>query len=709
MIKQQRKYGKLGLLLILILLLTALAAVAEAAQAPDLTSRCDYDLNGSHSVKALTDRKFTTYWESKKSLHPYVIITSPEPVYGLYLCFRTLPEQYEIQAARGEDWVTVQAGDQPYYHAFYPLGGELKIRILATGEAKETIGFNEISVFGEGKVPAWVQRWEPTPEKTDLLFVIAHPEEEALYLGGAIPYYACGKQCSVAVATLTQVNTTRRSELLNSLWSMGYRYYPIIGSFRDAKGKDAKAAFKSAGREDVYAFVTGAIRQTKPEVIVTMDESGEGKNGQRMMAAEACRECFSRAADASQDPDSAKTWGTWQAQKLYLHLYGDDPTRFDWTRRVENMGGWTGIGLAYRAFQYYKTRESTDLTVFGTGTTYANDTFGLAETLVGPDEEKNDFLEHIPEERRTKAGVLEDLESIDLSEILPELNEKGFLDEGEFIFSDDAQGIYVYINTGWKIVILRRFDGALPLTWFETDILCDWENGELITNIEVDPAKRHRVRADAAANALEHKVVFAANGDYYTYRMGSHTGHPLGIEIRDGEIYYDDHYDEEEKTYFPNMDTLAFYRDGRVDVHHSCEWSAQDYLDNDAYMVFSFGPYLLRDGELSEWVLDATKTKAKNPRHCFGMIEPGHYIDIMCEGRLGSRSEGVTMPQLAVMAQGAGMVECDNLDGGQTCVVVFMGKQLNQIGKYDGKTNARPTCEVFGGPFSDQVGTFEVK
>ena len=137
--------------------------------------------------------------------------------------------------------------------------------------------------------------------------------------------------------------------------------------------------------------------------------------------------------------------------------------------------------------------------------------------------------------------------------------------------------------------------------------------------------------------------------------------------------------------------------------------TAQEYLDHGAIHVFSFGPYLIRDGQLSEWVQDYTKTKAKNPRHVFGMIEPGHYMDIMCEGRLGSRSEGVTMAQAALLAQSAGLVEACNLDGGQTAVVVFMGKQLNKIGKYDGKTNARPTCEVFGAGISDQVGVFEVK
>ena len=67
------------------------------------------------------------------------------------------------------------------------------------------------------------------------------------------------------------------------------------------------------------------------------------------------------------------------------------------------------------------------------------------------------------------------------------------------------------------------------------------------------------------------------------------------------------------------------------------------------------------------------------------------------------------MPQLAFLCQAAGCVEAFDLDGGQTAVVVFMGKQLNKIGKYDGKTSARETCEVLGIGISDLVGQFVIE
>ena len=691
---------------VLIAALTACWACAAAEEdAPEITDRCQLTLSGVKNSKNLTDRKFTTKSESKPGKNPSLTIEAKSGIGGLYLCFQKKPERYEIQVNRGSGWEFFCEGND-YIHAFYPLDGAGEVRVYALGDGKQTMGFNEVYVFGEGRIPGWVQRWEATPEKSDLLFVVAHPEEELLYLGGAIPYYACEQRRTVAVALMSYANTTRRSEFLNGLWSMGYRHYPIIGEFKTAKAKGVKSAYKtidsSRGEQVMLSWLGGVIEQTRPEVIIGPDEKGEGNNGQRMMLADACRKAF-RAADG------------FQPQKLYLHLYGSaaDQVVFDWNEPMASLGGRTGMGLAYYACLFHKTQDDQELSVYREGITYANNTFGLAESLVGDDPLHRDFLENIPLEDLTEPEEREPEAEWTPEDVpgLPELNEKGYLDEGEFIWTDDARGHYVYISPTLRLVIRRKFDGSLPLTWFETDILCDTEAGEKMVNVEYTPDKAvgKKSRVDAAKNATENHLVFACNGDYYTYRVGSKNGHPVGIEIRDREVYFDSGYTEPVTNFFPNLDTLAFYDDGRVDVHASMEKTAKDYLDDGAYMVYSFGPYLIREGQLSAWVQDPNKSRAKNPRHAFGMIAPGHYVDIMCEGRLGSRSEGVTMPQLAFLCQAAGCTEACDLDGGQTAVVVFMGKQLNMIGKYDGKTSARQTCEVLGIGFSDQVGSFQIQ
>lgn len=696
---------KASLLMILILLLGVCAAAAAQEDALEISAGCRFELSGVKSVKNLTDRKFTTNSESKSVKNPTLTIESSGPVYGLYLCFQQKPDSYEIQVGRGGGWETWAEGNE-YVHAFYALDGVRSVRILAHGDAKQTMGFNEVYVFGEGRIPDWVQRWEPTPEKSDVLFIAAHPEEELLYYGGAIPYYAAEQERTVAVALMSYANTSRRSEFLNGLWSMGYRNYPVIGGFKTAKAKGVKSAYKTIdgknGEQVLKNWLAGVLSRTKPEVVVGPDEKGEGGNGQRMMLADACRKVFA-------------TSNGWQPKKLYLHLYGDsgDQVVFDWNRPMEKLGGRTGMGLAYYAYLFHKTQDDQEKSVYRQGLNYPNNTFGLAESLVGEDLLHQDLLENIPLEDLTEPSPREEEKGWSLADVpgLPALNERGYLDSGEFIWTDDERGHYVYVSPTLRLVIQRKNDGSLPLTWFETDILCDVAAGEKMVNVEYTPQKAvgKKSRVDAAKNAAQNHLVFACNGDYYTYRVGSKNGHPVGIEIRNREVYFDDGYSEPVTTFFPNLDTLAFYEDGRVDVHASMEMKAQDYLDADAYMVFSFGPYLIRGGELSAWVQDPDRSRAKNPRHAFGMIEPGHYVDIMCEGRLGSRSEGVTMPQLAFLCQAAGCVEACDLDGGQTAVVVFMGKQLNKIGKYDGKTSARETCEVLGIGFSDQVGTFQIQ
>ncbi|MBR2824380.1 MAG: phosphodiester glycosidase family protein [Clostridia bacterium] len=691
------------LLLVLILSLTAMGAALASEDAPEITSRCTMELTGLKNPKNLTDRKFTTKGESRYQKHPSLTVSSGEDIYGLYLCFQKMPA-YEIQVDRGNGWERLIEGEA-YIHAFYALDGVRSVRVYATDESKKIMGFNEVYVFGKGRIPDWVQRWEPVPEKCDVLFAVAHPEEELLYLGGAIPYYAAERGRTVAVALMSYANTTRRSEFLNGLWSMGYRRYPVIGEFKTAAVKGVKAAYrtvdKKKGEQVLLAWLEEVLQATKPEVLVGPDEGGEGGNGQRMMLADACKKVF-RQAEA------------WQPKKLYLHLFGDSGSQitFDWTLPMEKLGRRTGMGLAYSAYLYHKTQDDQKKSVYQEGIKYRNNVFGLADSRVGEDLTHGDFLENIPVENLTDERPAAESDAWTLADVpgLPELNEKGYIDSGEFIWADEAGGKYVYLSPTLRLVIQRKFDGSLPLTWFETDILCDVEAGEKMVNLEYTPEKPvgKKSRVDAAENALKNKLVFAVNGDYYTYRVGAKNGHPVGIEIRDGEVYFDDGYTEA-TGFFPNLDTLAFYEDGRVDVHASMEMKAADYLDRGAYMVFSFGPYLIREGELSDWVQDPGKSRAKNPRHAFGMIEPGHYVDIMCEGRLGSRSEGVTMPQLAFLCQAAGCVEACDLDGGQTAVVVFMGRQLNQIGKYDGKTSARETCEVLGIGFSDQVGTFQVE
>ena len=440
----RRNLGRLGLALLAVLLMLGIvgAGAEEPRDQTDITEDCTIKLcSSTWNDKLVTDRKYTSYWDSSKTQNPWVVIHAQEPIHGLYLCFRRLPESYEIQVqvqvevepeptpvptayidpetgaeimpewAEPEkqyitQWQTVIQGDTRFHHAFYEIDGAMDLRILSTQEGQHKIGFNEIFVFGAGEIPDWVQRWEPTEEKADILFFSAHPDDELLFYGGAIATYAAEKQKRVVVAYLSYSNTTRRSEALNGLWALGVRHYPEFGGFSDAWSNKLADAYSRLGKKKVLTWVTEMYRKHQPDVVVTHDLNGEYGHGQHKMMADAAVEAYDLAADASKYADSAAAYGPWQVKKLYVHLFGDESnqTRFDWTVPLASMGGKTGIQLAEEAYKLHVTQTYAKIKIGGkwhvlsvqeTGTVFSNTTFGLYASKVGPDETHTDFLEHI--------------------------------------------------------------------------------------------------------------------------------------------------------------------------------------------------------------------------------------------------------------------------------------------------------------------------
>ncbi len=709
----------------LIALLTLLAlslSVAFAAEANDITEDCKFKVCSSgRKYTLMTDKKYTSYWESNKIKTPWIAITAPEgkPIAGLYVCFGNMPESWEIQTSDdGKDWFTAVPGDTRFLHAYVALPQPAQhVRLAVTSEKKTALRINDLFVLSEGDLPDWVQVWQPTEEKADILFLSTHPDDELIFFGGAIPTYAVEQQRKVVVAYFTRSNTTRSSELLNGLWHMGVRTYPVIGNFKDSYAKNLKAAYKSAGgKGKVNEWIVGLYRQYKPEVVVTQDTNGEYGHKQHMMIADAAQNCIALAANEDEFTASTIAYGTWQVKKLYLHLYPENQITFDWTVPLKSMNGATGIELAEEAYTLHKTQASSGMSVTETGTKYDNRVFGLAFTTVGEDVRKDDFLENIYDAPGSYDAAANNVEATPApTEVpaymahMPALNAKGFLDEGEYLYSSEDEGLWIYVSQTSKVIIQRKYDATQPLTWFEADLYGDLDAGEMLRTVQNDPEKMGKVRVDATETAKKHNVVFAMNTDYYTYRVAVNNNRHTGIVIRDGRILYDDPYTEKQVTnsMFPNLDMLAFMPDGSLKVYHSWEKTAQEFINEGVQTVYSFGPYLLLDGKVSERAY--ANNENKNPRCAIGMVEPGHYVAIMCEGRL-KRSAGVTISYLAKMMRAKGCQVAFNMDGGQTAVMVFMGKQLNQIGAYDGgKTNSRPTSEVLGFGTSEQVGTYEVQ
>ena len=711
--------------LLLTLLMVLAANVAFAVEAADITDQCKFKTTTSkYKYTQMTDKKYTSYWKANKAKDPSIQVTSPDKdtlIGGIYACFGNLPASWEVQvSADGKKWETAVEGPQ-YLHAYVPLPEPARyVRLQVTTGKQYELYLNEFFVLGVGDKPDWVQDWQPTPDKADIMFISTHPDDELIFFGGAIPTYAAEKNMDVVVAYYTRSNPTRSSELLNGLWYLGVRTYPVIGNFSDKMYKQMNKSYEYAGsgslargKNLVNEWFVELYRKHKPDVVVTHDINGEYGHSMHMMVSDAALNAIALAANEDEYTDLTVAHGTWEVKKLYRHLWSENQIKMDWSVPLTSMSGATGLELADSAFElFHKTQETSGQSVLTTGVEYDNELFGLVYTTVGEDVAKNDFMENI--DLSGKPVVEEKVAELPAYyELLPELNEKGYLDEGEFIYSSEEQGLWIFIDETCKIIIERKFDATQPLTWFEAEIWSDIEQGEMLRAIWNDDVKRTKVRKDAAETATKHGVVFATNTDYFTYRVDVNaSGRNTGVVIRNGELLYNDPYPEAKAmnpAYMPNLDMVAFMEDGSLEVYRSHEITAKELLEKGAYDVYSFGPYLMKDGKLSQQAYDANESK--NPRCALGMVEPGHYVYIMVEGRMEkTRSQGITMKELAKLMRAKGCENAINLDGGQTAVLIFMGQQLNKIGSYDGgKTNSRPTCEVMGIGYSEQVGTYELK
>ena len=217
-------------LLLLMILILPLAVSAQEAE--DVTSQCAISATKGKFKKLdrLYDRNYDTTYISNKVKNPYIEVKAPagKPLYGLYVCFGGDLTPWEVQAKKGGSWTTVFSSDGVYAHEYLPLEGEKEIRIMPVTRKAVAFTVSEIFALGEGDVPSYIQRWEPAPEKADLLVLSGHPDDEILFFGGAIPTYAGERKLRVVVAYLTcgtkgDGTQNRRSELLNGLWHMGVR------------------------------------------------------------------------------------------------------------------------------------------------------------------------------------------------------------------------------------------------------------------------------------------------------------------------------------------------------------------------------------------------------------------------------------------------------------------------------------------------------
>lgn len=291
-------------------LLCLLAPFCMAQEARELTSSCVIT-SPNKKTDSVHDGEYTSFWRSRTGENPYLEFQTPEgeAAQYLYICFAEMPETWSVETETDGEWRTLLNGSRDYMHVLLELDGQTHFRIVGDSGKESYLKINEVFVFGDGDLPDWVQRWEPTPEKADLLLLVAHPDDELIFFGGTIPTYAVERGMNVVVAYMSYSNTTRRSELLNGLWHLGVRQYPVIGSFADVYMKTLDEAYSRWRKKDSRAYVAELIRQYKPDVMLTHDINGEYGHGAHKLCASVAQYCVERTGDEAFMPESAEKWG----------------------------------------------------------------------------------------------------------------------------------------------------------------------------------------------------------------------------------------------------------------------------------------------------------------------------------------------------------------------------------------------------------------
>ena len=308
-------------------------------------------------------------------------------------------------------------------------------------------------------------------------------------------------------------------------------------------------------------------------------------------------------------------------------------------------------------------------------------------------------------------AAAEETETVDLDEPaetsvpmpaegFPPLNAEGFLDEGEFVFADEENGVWRYASQTLRIEICRRTRAKPKLVWYEAEI---WAaEGEIFHMLPWDASDRWKKLNYPYQIARRHRTVFALNSDFAHLRISKRM--VVGIILRDGEIV-SSRTNKKNKA-FPNYDTLALMPDGDMKVYWSNELKAKDYAEMGAADVLAFGPYMIRDGELNTTALKKFATGSA-PRTAVGMAEKGHYFAIVTEGR-NKRSSGCSVKFCGERLLELGCTLAFNLDGGQSSAMVFMGRQLNLItNDYGNRASARKAAEILGIGTSETVAAEE--
>ena len=406
------KKGLCFLIITLIVVFCGTTVDAENIKALDITNKSEINVVGYSNSTFLTDGNINTYKKSSKEAK--ITLTNADGISGIYLLIDGNYGEFTITDNSAKTTLnTMKPGISHRYISLSELFGANLTDV--TLEFEKAVSLSEIYLFSDGELPDFVQDWEPSLDKgADLALFSTHGDDEQLYFSGLLPLYAGERGLRVQVIYMTyHPNSPKRlHEMLNGLWAVGVRNYPVFGDFADFRIDDKEQTYKkyaSLGttKEELQAFVVEQIRRFKPIVAIGHDVNGEYGHGMHKVYSELLRNGIVLANNSEEFTDSYEKYGTWQVKKTYLHLYRENKITLDYDTPLNAFDGMTAFEVSQKlGFPCHKTQQwdvfcnwlygkNHQITKATQIKTYSPCDFGLFQSEVGDDILKNDFFENV--------------------------------------------------------------------------------------------------------------------------------------------------------------------------------------------------------------------------------------------------------------------------------------------------------------------------
>ncbi len=187
----------------------------------------------------------------------------------------------------------------------------------------------------------------------DIMIICAHPGDEFLFLGGALPLYVGEQMRSAVVVYLSSEDEAQREDAKKSLSVYGDRVQTVFGSFSPVYTSLEEDALKYWDIHEVTSYLVTVIRQYKPTIVLTHDKSGEYGHGAHCVAFDAAYQAVPFAGEAGRYPESTASFGAWQVPRFFAHLYGETQVTLDRSKQLINYAGKTALELDQECYQSY--------------------------------------------------------------------------------------------------------------------------------------------------------------------------------------------------------------------------------------------------------------------------------------------------------------------------------------------------------------------